>query len=403
MRWNRLAALALAVVSTATMWGQDETRAGEIENARAQKEQNLSPPQDPALERAISGIEGSWAYRLLTSTEGLGIGFGEMVPGAGFSAGPRYTKTLLHGHLRVTSYVRGSTKRYYTGGVQGSLSNLWKNRVGVDFSADHYDYPQMPYYGPGPDSHRSGRSDYRLEKTETQIRPTLRPLRGLSLGALGGFQAINVGPGTASEYISSDRQYGPDQAPGIEQQTNYLSGGGFVQFDWRDHPGDPTQGGKYRAEYTKFSDLDFGRYSFYRLNLDASEYIPLFNGKRVIALHGKTSLSDTSSSQQIPFYMQSTLGGPDDLRGYRAFRFYDDNSVLVQAEYRWEASQVLELALFADGGNVFHNWEQLNLRHLETDFGFGIRFKGDTGAHFRLDTGFSHEGFQIWFRVNNPF
>jgi hypothetical protein len=229
----------------------------------------------------------------LTSTERLGIGFGEMIPGAGFSAGPRYSKTLLHGHLRVTTYVRGSTKLYYVGGIQGSLSHRWNNRAGLDFSADHFDYSQMPYYGPGRTSQRTGRSDYRLEKTESQIRPTLRPVKGLSLGALGGFQAINVGPGASSLYISSDRQYTPEQAPGIEEQTNYLTGGGFVQFDWRDRTGDATQGGKYRAEYTKFSDYELGRYSFYRLNLDASEYLPLFNGKRVIALHGRTSLSDT--------------------------------------------------------------------------------------------------------------
>jgi hypothetical protein len=402
MQWNKLG-LAIAVLSTGPVWAQDSTRTDEIESARAKKEQKLSSPRDPGLERAIGGIQGSWAYRFLTSTDGLGLGFGEMIPGAGFSTGPRYSKTLLDGRLRLTGYLRSSTKRYYTGGIQGSLTHLWNGHAALDFSADHFDYPQMPYYGPGSESRKTGRSDYRLEKTETQIHPALRPVKGLTLGLLGGFQAINVGPGTASEYISSDHQYTPAQAPGIEQQTDYLTGGGFVQFDWRDRPGDPTEGGKYRAEYTKFSDLDAGRYSFYQLNLDASEYIPFFNGKRVIALHGRTSLSDTRNSQQIPFYMQPTLGGADDLRGYRPFRFYDDNSVLVQAEYRWEASGVVELALFADGGNVFHDWSQWNLRHLETDYGFGIRFKGDTGVHFRLDTGVSHEGFQIWFRVNNPF
>jgi hypothetical protein len=251
----------------------------------------------------------------LTSTEGLGIGFGEMIPGAGFSAGPRYSKTLLDGHLRVTSYLRGSTKRYYTAGVQGSLSDLWNNRVGMDFSADHFDYSQMPYYGPGPGSRRTGRSDYRLEKTETEIRPMLRPVNGLSLGTLGGFQAVNVGPGTASEYISTDRQHTPERAPGIERQTNYLTGGGFVQFDWRDRPGDPTQGGKYRAEYTKFSDLDLGLYSFYLFTLELRPRLlpraisnPKLRAQSIRALNsfGDTiagtlndSLSDASTSLPI--------------------------------------------------------------------------------------------------------
>ena len=52
----------------------------------------------------------------------------------------------------------------------------------------------------------------------------------------------------------------------------------------------------------------------------------------------------------MPFYQQPTLGGPDALRGFRPFRFYDNNAVLVQGEYRWEASRSLDVALFADGG-----------------------------------------------------
>jgi hypothetical protein len=95
--------------------------------------------------------------------------------------------------------------------------------------------------------------------------------------------------------------------PGIEQQTNYLQGGGFIEYDWRDNPGDSTSGGRYYAEYSKFSDRDFGLYSFYRVKYDVREFIPLFHGKRVIALHVATLLSDTKSSQQVPF---SRLGQP---------------------------------------------------------------------------------------------
>ncbi len=149
--------------------------------------------------------------------------------------------------------------------------------------------------------------------------------------------------------------------------------------------------------------MDVGAYSFFQVHLDAREYIPLFNGKRVIALHGETWLTDASPTQVVPFYMQPSLGGPDTMRGFRPFRFYDDNAVLIQGEYRWEASSLLELALFADGGKVFHRWEQWNLHDIEGSFGFGLRFKTQSTVALRIDTGFSHEGFQVWFRVSNPF
>ena len=109
----------------------------------------------------------------------------------------------------------------------------------------------MPYYGPGPESRKTGRSDYRLENTTVGFQPTFHLIPHLSAGAVGDFIAINVGPGTSSKFISTQDQYSPDVTPGIQQQTSYLKGGGFVQYDWRDKPGDPTEGGRYHAEYDR--------------------------------------------------------------------------------------------------------------------------------------------------------
>ncbi len=96
------------------------------------------------------------------------------------------------------------------------------------------------------------------------------------------------------------------------------------------------------------------------------------------------------------------MGGPDTLRGYRFGRFYGNNSTLLTAEYRWDASPILQMVAFADGGKVFDTWEQWNFHRMQSDVGFGLRFKNITRKTvFSFDTGFSHEGFQIWFRVNN--
>jgi outer membrane protein assembly factor BamA len=187
----------------------------------------------------------------------------------------------------------------------------------------------------------------------------------------------------------------------MDRQANFWRGGGLVEYDWRDRPSDPKSGGRYAAQYVRYLDRSLGSYSFLRLDLDASQYIPLFNRTHVIALHGASSLTSTSGNQRVPFYLQPTLGGPDTLRGYRFNRFYGDNSTMLNAEYRWEASQNLEMAVFADGGKVFNRWEQWNFHDIQTDVGFGLRFKGRSGVVFSFDTGFSHEGFQVWFRMNS--
>jgi outer membrane protein assembly factor BamA len=382
-----------------------QLRSDLIESARIEKEANLTPETSPKAERAIMSVQKSVPYRLLTGDlNGFGVGFGNITPGAGFAVGPQYNRSdLLGGRLTVSVAARASVNESYLGRLDVSLPNLFGGRAFVDFITMHRDISEMPYYGAGPDSRKSGRSDYRLEDTNVELRPGFRPFQKLRVGLIGSYLAVNVGQGHSTRYISAERQYGPDVAPGIDRQTNFWRGGGFVEYDWRDRASNPTSGGKYSAQYVRYLDRDLATSSFLRLDLDATHYVPLFNHTRVIALHGSSSLTTTGGSQRVPFYLQPTLGGPDTLRGFRAYRFYGDNSAMVNAEYRWELSPILAMVAFADGGKVFNRWEQWNLHGIESDVGFGLRFKNRSKVAFSFDTGFSHEGFQVWFRVNNMF
>jgi len=382
-----------------------QLRSDLIESARIEKEANLAPETPPKAERIIVAAQKSVPYKLLTGElDGFGVGFGNITPGAGFAVGPQYRRNdLLGGNLTLRVTARASVNESYLGRLDLSLPNLLGGHAFLDFTTMHRDISEMPYYGPGPDSEKSGRSDYRLEDTNVELRPGFRPFQKLRVGLIGSYLAVNVGPGHASRYISTDRQFGPEVAPGIIQQTNFLRGGGFVEYDWRDRPSNPTNGGKYSAQYVRYLARDLGGFSFLRLDLDAAQYVPLFNRTRVIALHGSSSFTTASAGQRVPFYLQPTLGGPDTLRGFRPYRFYGDNSVMVNAEYRWDLSPILGMVAFADGGKVFDRWEQWNLHGIESDVGFGLRVKNRSKVAFSLDTGFSHEGFQIWFRVNNIF
>jgi outer membrane protein assembly factor BamA len=394
-------ALWLCVPWIAT--AQSQLRSDLIESARTEKEAKLTPETEPKAERRIESIETSVPYRLATGElNGFGVGFGAIVPGTSFGIGPRYTRSgLLGGKLTVRVEARAAINQSYLGRLDLSVPHLFGDWGFLDFSATHRDISEMPYYGAGPTSRKTGRSDYRLEDTNVELRPGVRIYKGLRAAAIGSFLAVNVGAGHSTRYISTEQQYGPEAAPGIDRQTNFWRGGGLLEYDWRDRASSPTSGGKYSAQYVRYLDRDLGGYSFLRLDLDASQYIPLFNHTRVIALHSASSLTTTGGSQRVPFYLQPTLGGPDTLRGYRFGRFYGDNSTMANAEYRWDASPLLQMVAFADCGKVFNQWEQWNFHEIQTDVGFGLRFKSPTRVVFSFDTGFSHEGFQIWFRMNN--
>jgi outer membrane protein assembly factor BamA len=139
------------------------------------------------------------------------------------------------------------------------------------------------------------------------------------------------------------------------------------------------------------------------MDVDLQQYIPFLNKTRRIVLRAKGIFTESDEGQRPPFYLRPTIGGSDDLRGYRFFRFNDNNAVIYNAEYRWEIFSGLDGAAFFDAGKVMTRRASLAFSDLETSAGFGLRFNARNATFVRIDVGFSHEGFQVWFKFNDAF
>jgi outer membrane protein assembly factor BamA len=116
----------------------------------------------------------------------------------------------------------------------------------------------------------------------------------------------------------------------------------------------------------------------------------------------KDDVDEAPDGDIVPFYMQPVVGGSDDLRGFRPYRFRDNNSMVLNAEYRFETFSGLDTALFVDGGKVFPNYRQFNFANLEGSVGFGLRFNVRNAIFLRIDVGFSHEGYMLWIKFAGP-
>jgi outer membrane protein assembly factor BamA len=310
---------------------------------------------------------------------------------------------LWNNRVLFRGAAQASLRRYQKYDLQFSVPPVSSGTYFLELLAVHRDYPQTGYYGPGPDSAKIDRSNFRLEDTQWNGTVGVRPLPHLNLAATAGYLMVNVGPGTDKRYVSSEQIFTPTEAAGIDDQTDFFRGGFYAQFDYRDNPGGPRSGGHYFVEYNHYSDRTLGRYDFERLDIEVQQYVPLFNKRRVIALRGRSTLTFADDGQVVPFYLQPTVGGSDDLRGFRPFRFYDDNLIVVNGEYRWETFSGLDMALFADAGKVFPRRAQWNFKDIEGSVGFGLRFNVRNNVFLRTDVGFSHEGFQVWIKFNNIF
>jgi hypothetical protein len=52
---------------------------------------------------------------------------------------------------------------------------------------------------------------------------------------------------------------------------------------------------------------------------------------------------------------------------------------------------------------VFSRDGDFNLKNLESNAGFGFRFKTRRAVVFRVDTAFSHEGYGLWITFDHIF
>ena len=387
------------------LFGQADSRAEEIQREREAHKSQVKPGKMNRVEKSIYEIEDKKVLRRINSGwNGLRVRIGGLPAGSGFAAGPEYHRDeLLSGNLAFRTSAELSTKVYQKYELQLSLPKLAGQHLFVDFHSVHRNYPQINYYGSGPKSLKGQRSDYRLEDTTSDFTVGVRPIRMIRLGGSAGYVWMNVGPGTDSRLISTEKEFTPSQAPGIDRQTDFFRYGGFVQLDYRDDPQGPKSGGNYIAQYTRYNDTQFHLYGSQRLDVNLEQYIGLFNRRRVFALRGRAVLTDTDAGQVLPFYLQPVLGGSDDLRGFRPFRFADKNMLNLTAEYRWEAFSGLDMAIFFDSGKVFPRHGQLNLSHMEGCGGFGLRFNVQNRTFIRMDFGWSREGMQVWFKFNDIF
>lgn len=110
-------------------------------------------------------------------------------------------------------------------------------------------------------------------------------------------------------------------------------------------------------------------------------------------------LNQTSALNQVPFYLQPTLGGTDidsrvTLRGYDNYRFRAPDLALVQIEYGIPVYDPVGVFVFYDAGTVGNSVAELSVAQFRQDAGPGIsvRLRGHVIAQTFYAFGAGHGG-----------
>jgi outer membrane protein assembly factor BamA len=202
---------------------------------------------------------------------------------------------------------------------------------------------------------------------------------------------------------STDEIFGPDAAPGLGEDVSFGRFGGFAELDFRDLPSGPRSGGYYAVTAREYEDVDAEKFGFTQVLVQAQQYFPYHNKSRVVAIRAAASMAFKREGLSIPFYLQPTLGGNDDLRGFARYRFYDEQVLVVNVEHRWHASNVLDMAVFLDAGKVAPELADIDLSDLEWSGGVGFRIKALGAYIMRIDFAAGREGFRAMWTFSDIF
>jgi outer membrane protein assembly factor BamA len=381
-----------------------ETRAEQLAALRAEKAKNLQPYKPKGPERVLLYIEQKRIIERLTEGDGFYPRIGGLTTGSGFAAGVGYRKHFANDEMFLDVSGAFSAKKYKALDARLMYPRLWNDRLELWTNFRYHDFPQEDFYGLGGNSSRENRTNYGIESIDISGRAVVNILRWLRVGTDLGLFNPEIGRGTDSLFPSTHDLFTDADAPGLAAQPEFLYNTLFIEVDYRDFPGNARSGGLWRASYGTWDDHDLDQFDFRRFDAEAAHFFPIFDKKRVFAVHMSLSYVNNERGHRVPFYFLPYIGGSDTVRGFHEFRFRDENILYLNAEYRWEAFSGLDMALFVDAGEVRADWEDIDLQDLKTSYGIGFRFNTYKNVFLRFDIGAGgREGTRMFFKFGKAF
>jgi hypothetical protein len=348
--------------------------------------------RESRLVRAIRRVQTDpRVTRVLNPERGFYARVGRVRAGSSFSLGPGYRHPrLLAGHADASVLAVASVKKYWLVDARLRAPRLARGRVAVDVHGQRYDYPDERFFGLGPASGGGNATTFGMADTVVATTAEYRPVRWLPLSGTidRRWPVVRAAAGPGGFLARFDER----SAPGVARQPGFVAYQARVGVDYGRPERNPRSGGRYTLTHRWLDDVEDGRYSFRQIETDLRQYVPLVGADHGLALRALAVLSSPAEGAQVPFYFQPTLGGPDDLRGFRRFRFRGEHALLLQAEYRWQLIDGVGGAVFYDAGAVASRAGALALRDLESDVGVGLRLGTADAVFLRLEGAFARGG-----------
>jgi hypothetical protein len=390
------ASVSAAILMAAPPASAQDSRAATIGAEQAEKATRLSP-------RVPSSAE-QWLLRaqkvLIEQPDGFYPYFGSVYSGGGFTLGAGYRRFTGD---RTNWNVAGlySAKNYKLAEIGVTSPGHASGRVDARAGAGWRDATQVPFYGLGIDTAKTGLATFHMQQSFAGGDVTLRPLKWVKVsgGATYEDYTLKSAPG---DLTSIEDVYTPATAPGLGANPTYIHSVISAGIDWRPAAEYARRGGLYEIARHNYSDRD-GTYSFDRLDAQVVQHLPILRENWVVSLRGQlqTTLDD---ADQVPYFLLPSLGSGSTLRAYSSWRFRDRHSLLVSGEWRWIPNRMgFDMAFFYDAGMVANRLRAIAIDDFVTNIGVGARFHTPVATPLRIEVAKGREGLHLVFAASAAF
>jgi hypothetical protein len=402
---------ALAIVTCASILGlttnasaqsvppEAGTRAALIVEQQREKAKTLQPYQPNKAELWVKELEEQF---LLGNMKWHPF-FENAYAGGGFTLGAGYLEHLsAYNTLDVRgSYTFSAYKRIES---EFRAPRLLGRRATLSLLGGWREATQVGYFGTGMTTSQDDRVNYSFRQpyasATLEFRP--KPRHWVVFTGAVEYSEWNQRPGKGS-HPSVETVYSPETLPGLGASPTYIRTTTTAAIDWRDAPDYTRRGGYYGVTWSGYSDGADNPFGFGQVDYEVIQHLPLFRDAWVLSLRGRVSTTYTNDGESIPFFMLPSLGGGSTMRGFSSWRFRDNHSLLLQAEWRTLVSNFFDLAIFYDAGKVTARRSDLDLDGLKNDVGIGLRLHGPLTTPVRIELAKGNEGLHLVFSAHASF
>ncbi|MDD5021239.1 MAG: BamA/TamA family outer membrane protein [Endomicrobiaceae bacterium] len=164
-----------------------------------------------------------------------------------------------------------------------------------------------------------------------------------------------------------------------------VSGFGFkASLDTRDNNIYPQKGCKLDVSWVLFNNQFSSNFNYSETVIDFRNYIEI--KKDVLFAY---QIYSRLLNGEPPVQMLSTFGGANHMRGFYSGRYVDKIVMILQPEIKIKATDIFQIALFSGIGNVYNDFESVNLKQIKISSGVGLRIQLNKNPKINLRTDFA--------------